>query len=138
MQIPIEVLKAHGGAITSEFNEPWMYFWLTGGLSSMLDNAPTYLVFFNLAQTGTPAEGVEMLGLSGGGEIPVDLLVAISLGAVFMGSMTYIGNGPNFMVKAIAEQSGVRMPSFMGYLFKYSIPVLIPVFILVVLLYLVF
>jgi Na+/H+ antiporter NhaD/arsenite permease-like protein len=137
MQIPIEVLKAHGGAITAEFNEPWMYFWLTGGLSSVLDNAPTYLVFFNLAQTSGASEGVSMLGLSGGGSIPVDSLIAISLGAVFMGSMTYIGNGPNFMVKAIAEQSGVKMPSFIGYVFKYSIPVLIPVLILVVLVFMV-
>ena len=138
MQIPLEVLKAHGGAITAEFNQPWMYFWLTGGLSSVLDNAPTYLVFFNLAQTGASPEGTEMLALGGGGQIPVDLLIAISLGAVFMGSMTYIGNGPNFMVKAIAEQSGVKMPSFIGFVFKYSLPVLVPVFILVVLLFMVF
>ena len=138
MQIPLEVLKAHGGAITAEFNEPWMYFWLTGGLSSVLDNAPTYLVFFNLAQTGDIPAGTEMLSLGYGAEIPVDLLIGISLGAVFMGSMTYIGNGPNFMVKAIAEQSGVKMPSFIGFVFKYSIPVLVPVFILVVLLFMVF
>ena len=133
MQVPIAVLKAHGAEITSQFNEPWMYFWMTGILSSVLDNAPTYLVFFNLAQTGTPPEGAELVALGGGGAIPVDLLAAISLGAVFMGSMTYIGNGPNFMVKAIAEHSGVRMPSFIGFMFKYSIPVLVPVFILVVL-----
>ena len=138
MQIPIEVLKAHGGAITAEFNQPWMYFWLTGGLSSVLDNAPTYLVFFNLAQTGSTEAGTDMLALSKGGTIPVDLLIAISLGAVFMGSMTYIGNGPNFMVKAIAEQSGVKMPSFIGYVFKYSIPVLVPVFIVMVLLFIIF
>ncbi|TDJ54817.1 MAG: hypothetical protein E2O40_06765, partial [Planctomycetota bacterium] len=61
---------------------------------------------------------------------------AISLGAVFMGAMTYIGNGPNFMVKSIAEQSNIRMPSFFGFMFKYSVPVLIPVFILVTLLFL--
>ena len=138
MQVPLAVLNAHGAGITSEFNEPWMYFWMTGILSSVLDNAPTYLVFFNLAQTGTIPEGVEALSLNGGGTIPVDMLVAISLGAVFMGSMTYIGNGPNFMVKAIAESSGVKMPSFMGFVFKYSIPVLIPVFLLIVLVFLVF
>ncbi|MHC4969663.1 MAG: sodium:proton antiporter, partial [Planctomycetota bacterium] len=70
------------------------------------------------------------------GQITEALLAAISLGAVFMGAMTYIGNGPNFMVKAIAEQSGIPMPSFFGYMFKYSIPILIPVFIAVTLLFL--
>ncbi|MAB83330.1 MAG: sodium:proton antiporter [Phycisphaerae bacterium] len=138
MQVPIEVLKAHGAAITSELNQPWMYFWMTGILSSVLDNAPTYLVFFNLAQTGSIEEGTELLELGSGGSIPVDLLMAISLGSVFMGAMTYIGNGPNFMVKAIAEHSGVKMPSFIGYVFKYSIPVLIPVFVLVVLVFMLF
>jgi hypothetical protein len=68
--------------------------------------------------------------------IEPSLLVGISLGAVFMGAMTYIGNGPNFMVKAIAEQSGVEMPSFFGYMFKYSIPMLIPVFAIVTLVFL--
>jgi len=138
MQVPLAVLNAHGAGITAEFNEPWMYFWMTGILSSVLDNAPTYLVFFNLAQTGTTPEGMEALTLTGGGTIPVDMLVAISLGAVFMGSMTYIGNGPNFMVKAIAENAGVKMPSFMGFVFKYSIPVLVPVFLLIVFIFLVF
>ena len=138
MQVPIEVLKAHGAAITSELNQPWMYFWMTGILSSVLDNAPTYLVFFNLAQTGSVEEGTALVELGGGGSIPVELLVAISLGSVFMGAMTYIGNGPNFMVKAIAEHSGVKMPSFIGYVFKYSIPVLLPVFILVVLVFMLF
>ena len=68
--------------------------------------------------------------------MPRPLLIAISLGAVFMGAMTYIGNGPNFMVKSIAEQSGIRMPSFFGYMIKYSVPVLIPVFIVTTLLFL--
>ena len=100
----------------------------------MLDNAPTYLVFFKLAEAGTPDAAPGALELLGGGWIMENPLIAISLGAVFMGSMTYIGNGPNFMVKAIAEQTGVRMPSFFGYVFKYSIPVLVPVFIPVTLL----
>ena len=138
MQVPIEVLKAQGAAITSELNQPWMYFWMTGILSSVLDNAPTYLVFFNLAQTGSVEDGAALLELGGGGSISVELLVAISLGSVFMGAMTYIGNGPNFMVKAIAEHSGVKMPSFIGFVFKYSIPVLLPVFILVVLVFMAF
>ena len=136
MQVPLDVLKANGAQITEIINEPWQYFWITGGLSSVLDNAPTYLVFFKLAETGSVPEGTLMLMLLGGESLPVELLVAISLGAVFLGAMTYIGNGPNFMVKAIAEQSGVKMPSFFGYVFKYSIPVLLPVFIIITVLFL--
>ncbi|MAT81968.1 MAG: sodium:proton antiporter [Phycisphaerae bacterium] len=136
MQVPLDVLKANGEQITQIINEPWQYFWITGGLSSVLDNAPTYLVFFKLAETGISPEGTMMLMLLGGESIPVDLLVAISLGAVFLGAMTYIGNGPNFMVKAIAEQAGVEMPSFFGFVFKYSIPVLVPVFIIITVLFL--
>ncbi len=97
------------------------FFWATGILSSFLDNAPTYLVFFNTAG-GNPAD---LMGVHAG------TLLAISAGAVFMGANTYIGNAPNFMTKSIAEESGVAMPSFFGYMFKYSIPILIPVFILV-------
>ncbi|MBS0272054.1 MAG: sodium:proton antiporter [Proteobacteria bacterium] len=96
-----------------------MYFWLSGGLSSILDNAPTYLVFFHMA--GGDA-GVLMSSLS-------RTLEAISLGAVFMGAMTYIGNAPNFMVKAIAEGQHIRMPSFFGYL-AWSFGILLPLFIL--------
>jgi Na+/H+ antiporter NhaD/arsenite permease-like protein len=96
------------------------FFWVTGGLSSVLDNAPTYLVFFKTAQA-LPSDGAMMAG------VEVGRLAAISLGAVFLGAMTYIGNGPNFMVKAIAEQSGVRMPSFFGYVL-YSVCILLPVF----------
>ena len=108
-----------------------MYFWITGGLSSVLDNAPTYLVFFKLAEAGTEPGAPGALELMNGSWISETRLIAISLGAVFMGSMTYIGNGPNFMVKAIAEQGGIRMPSFFGYIIRYSIPVLIPVFIII-------
>lgn len=136
MQVPLEVLKASGSQITTVINEPWQYFWITGGLSSVLDNAPTYLVFFKLAETGTNPSGTIMLMLLGGESIPSNLLIAISLGAVFMGAMTYIGNGPNFMVKAIAEQSGVQMPSFFGFMFRYSIPVLVPVFVLITVIFL--
>jgi len=100
------------------------YFWLTGALSSFLDNAPTYLVFFNLA--GGDA-GVLMGPLA-------TTLVAISAGAVFMGANTYIGNAPNFMVKSIAESRGVRMPSFLGYL-GWSMVVLVPIYGLLTLLF---
>ena len=97
-----------------------MYFWLTGGLSSFLDNAPTYLVFFNAA--GGDAQ--QLMG-------PLaTTLAAISAGAVFMGANTYIGNAPNFMVKAIAEEAGVKMPSFFGYML-WSIVILLPCFALV-------
>lgn len=97
---------------------PWAYFWFSGALSSFLDNAPTYLVFFNLAG-GDPA--VLMTTLSA-------TLAAISAGSVFMGANTYIGNAPNFMVKAIAEDRGIRMPSFFGYML-WSGAVLIPLFV---------
>ncbi|HZP86733.1 MAG TPA: sodium:proton antiporter [Burkholderiales bacterium] len=96
------------------------YFWLTGALSSFLDNAPTYLVFFNMA-------GSDAAMLMG----PLaTTLVAISGGAVFMGAMTYIGNAPNFMVKSIAERRGIRMPSFLGYT-AWSCGILLPVFALI-------
>lgn len=93
-----------------------LYFWLTGGLSAFLDNAPTYLVFFNLAG-GNPGELTSSLNQT---------LIAISTGAVFMGAMTYIGNAPNFMVRAIAEKSGIKMPSFFGYML-WSVIILLPV-----------
>jgi len=97
-----------------------MYFWLTGVLSGFLDNAPTYLVFFNMAG-GVAAE--LMTGLAG-------TLLAISMGAVYFGALTYIGNAPNFMVKAVAEDMGVRMPGFFGYML-WSVPILLPVFALI-------
>ncbi len=96
-----------------------MYFWLTGMLSGFLDNAPTYLVFFNTA-------GGDPLRLT---TDMAQTLVAISTGAVFMGAITYIGNAPNFMVRSIAESQGVRMPSFFGYM-MWSGGILLPVFIL--------
>ncbi len=134
MQVPLEVLGASGSELSAFINRPWHYFWATGILSSCLDNAPTYVVFFELART--MPEGADALSLGANGMMNVGLLVAISLGSVFMGAMTYIGNGPNFMVKAIAEQSGIRMPSFFGYVFKYSLPILVPIFVLVTLLFL--
>lgn len=99
-------------------NNVW-YFWLTGILSSFLDNAPTYLVFFNLAG-GDAAQLMGSLALT---------LAAISAGAVFMGANTYIGNAPNFMVKAVVEESGIRMPSFFGYM-AWSCAILLPLFVL--------
>ncbi len=98
-----------------------MYFWATGVLSSFLDNAPTYLVFFNTAG----GDAVQLMG-----EMK-NTLLAISAGAVFMGANTYIGNAPNFMVKSIAQERGIDMPSFFGYMIKYSIPILLPLYFLV-------
>jgi len=113
--------------------QPWQYFWATGILSSFLDNAPTYLAFAAPAcgKLGVPVSDQPYLRefLEKGPEA-VRLLTAISCGAVFMGANTYIGNGPNFMVKAIAEENGVKMPSFFGYM-AYSGAILIPIFIAV-------
>ncbi|MFM9024860.1 MAG: sodium:proton antiporter [Planctomycetaceae bacterium] len=126
MQPALALLDEHGASLGLESARA--FFWATGSLSSVLDNAPTYLVFFKTAQA-LPATGAMMAG------VDETRLAAVSLGAVFLGAMTYIGNGPNFMVKAIAEQAGVRMPSFFGYV-AYSCGVLLPVFLLVSLLFL--
>ena len=131
----LAILRAgeHGALrpVIEAAREPHHYFWLAGGLSSFLDNAPTYLTFFNTALGGlfpgvAEAEAVPQLIT-----VQAAYLQAISCGAVFMGANTYIGNAPNFMVKSIAEEAGIQMPSFFGYMFKYSIPVLIPLFLLV-------
>ncbi|MCQ4161997.1 sodium:proton antiporter [Roseomonas sp. GC11] len=103
---------------------PWVYFWMSGALSSFLDNAPTYLVFFNLA-------GGDATALMGPG---AQILAAISCGAVFMGANSYIGNAPNFMVKAIVEEQGVRMPGFFGYC-GWALVFLVPVFVLATLVF---
>ncbi len=120
----LDLLRARGAELG--VSEPWQFFWATGVLSSFLDNAPTYLTFLALAQgQGLPAE---VVGVSH------RILVAISLGAVFMGANTYIGNGPNFMVRSIAESRGVKMPSFGGYMLFSSV-VLLPVFVVVTLVF---
>jgi Na+/H+ antiporter NhaD/arsenite permease-like protein len=126
MQPALAILNERGASLG--IDSPRAFFWATGLLSSMLDNAPTYLVFFKTAQA-MPAAGETMAG------VDAARLAAISLGAVFLGAMTYIGNGPNFMVKAIAEQAGVKMPSFFGYIL-YSLGVLLPVFLLMSFLFL--
>jgi len=118
MQPALALLNERGAELG--ISSPAGFFWVTGGLSSVLDNAPTYLVFFKTAQA-LPADGATIAG------VEAARLAGISLGAVFLGALTYIGNGPNFMVKAIAEQSGVRMPSFFGYVL-YSVCILLPVF----------
>lgn len=131
------ILKANGASMG--ITKPWQFFWLTGALSSFLDNAPTYATYFALAQSVTAAlpAGAETAVVNVIGQpIAENLLLAISLGAVFMGANTYIGNAPNFMVKAIAEEAKVEMPSFFGYMI-YSVCILIPVFLLITVLYVV-
>jgi Na+/H+ antiporter NhaD/arsenite permease-like protein len=121
----LELLHLRGAELG--VREPWQFFWAAGLLSSFLDNAPTYLTFLALAQgLGLPGEVVG---------VPHSILAAISLGSVAMGANSYIGNAPNFMVKAIAEAAGVRMPSFLGYML-YAGTVLLPLFGLVTLLFL--
>jgi len=135
MQVPIEILQASGHKLEKVLDSPHKFYWATGALSSFLDNAPTYVVFFQTAESMTPAGASGVVHLADGGAVMESMLVAISLGAVFMGAMSYIGNGPNFMVKSIAEQSGVKMPSFFGYM-VYSCCILIPLFIVVTLIFL--
>ena len=115
---------------------PNLIYWASGIFSSVLDNAPTYLNVFAVIMSSAD------LSLDSFADVQkfmqssqLDLLMALSAGAVFFGAMTYIGNGPNFMVKAIAEQTGVKMPSFGKYIWKFSIPILLPVLILVCLVY---
>jgi Na+/H+ antiporter NhaD/arsenite permease-like protein len=123
----LELLEARGAELGPR--APWHFFWASGALSSFLDNAPTYLTFVTTASglVGTDSSDLgQLLHASGG----APLLAAISLGSVLMGANTYIGNGPNFMVRAIAERSGVRMPSFLGYM-AYSGAILVPLFVAV-------
>ena len=103
---------------------PWEFVYATGSLSAFLDNAPTAMVFHATA-TSLPIVGTAVAGIS---EV---YLKAICMGAVFFGAMTYIGNGPNFMVKSIAEESGIKMPSFFGYMFRFSLIILLPIYVLV-------
>jgi Na+/H+ antiporter NhaD/arsenite permease-like protein len=124
MQPALQILGEKGDELG--LRTPAQFFWATGSLSSVLDNAPTYLVFFQTAKA-MPASTASAV-VAG---VEAKILAAISLGAVLMGAMTYIGNGPNFMVRAIAESSGVKMPSFFGYM-VYSCLILLPLLALMV------
>ncbi len=130
-------LEAHGQEFG--FERPMQYYTATGSLSAVLDNAPTYVNFLKLAEVGAAAKAPEAFAAAGADERAVmrellarepALVIAVSLGAVFFGAMTYIGNGPNFMVKAIADAAGVRTPSFFGYILRFSLPVLLPILLL--------
>lgn len=131
-------LAAHGQEFG--FTRPLQYYFASGSLSAVLDNAPTYVNFLQLAETtARAADPAAFAGAAAGSVAAISVLltthpayvVAVSLGAVFFGAMTYIGNGPNFMVKSIAHDAGVHCPSFFGYIFKYSLPVLLPILILI-------
>ena len=123
MQPALMLLKAKGADLG--ITEPYQMFWTTGALSSFLDNTPTYLVFLTTAGALGYKSGMSTVV----GTVPVHLLTAISCGAVFMGANTYIGNAPNFMVKSISDENGIRMPSFFGYIL-WSMVCLVPVFVL--------
>jgi len=125
MQAPLQILNVRGPSLGLE--TPVQFYFATGILSSVLDNAPTYVVFFETAKS--------LGGATAGLPLRENLLYGVSLGAVFGGAMTYIGNGPNFMVKSIAEKSGVPMPSFFGYV-VYSCGILLPVLIATAVLFL--
>ncbi len=111
-------------AVSLGLQQPWHYFYTTGILSSVLDNTPTALAFHTVA-LGLP----ETANLIAG--VPEPILKAIATGAVFFGAMTYIGNGPNFMVKSIAEENRIKMPSFFAYMYKFSLIVLLPIYVIV-------
>jgi Na+/H+ antiporter NhaD/arsenite permease-like protein len=120
------LLKTRGAELG--VTKPWQFFWVTGILSSFLDNAPTYLTFLSLAKA-LPA-GASFVSLVDGTAVNQLILKGIAVGAVFMGANSYIGNAPNFMVKSVSEEAGVKMPSFLGYM-AYSTGILIPLFFVV-------
>lgn len=133
----LELIGAYAESHAAEFSVS-RFYWLTGSLSGVLDNAPTYLNFLagSMGKFGYDIGSVEAVRSFAGGvsspvaaDMPSDVyLLAISVAAVFFGAMTYIGNAPNFMVKNIAEQADVDVPSFVEYVYKYSLPILIPVY----------
>lgn len=123
MEPALLFLEAHGGQLG--ITESWQMFWVTGALSSFLDNTPTYLVFLTTAGTLGAISGIATQV----GTISPILLLAISAGAVCMGANTYIGNAPNLMVRSMAEENGIKMPSFFGYM-GWSCSILLPVFVL--------
>lgn len=125
------LLFLNENAASLGITEPSQFFFVSGTLSSFLDNAPTAVAFHTVAAALPAIEGSPIVA-----GVSEPLLRAIALGSVLFGAMTYIGNGPNFMVKAVAENEGVRMPSFFGYIFKFSLIVLLPTYILLALVFL--
>ncbi len=124
MMPALDWLGAHAASLGAP--TPGMFYWAAGSLSSVLDNAPTYLCFFEAAASLHASGATDPATLMALPEF-TRLLSAVSVGAVFFGACTYIGNGPNFMVKAIAEQHGAPIPTFLGYVAGYTLPILLPV-----------
>jgi Na+/H+ antiporter NhaD/arsenite permease-like protein len=129
--IPALQLIAHEANVLGDKLTPGLFYWSTGLLSGVLDNAPTYLNFLSAALGKFGLNVNDIADVKEFQNIHPIYLQAISVAAVFFGAMTYIGNGPNFMVKSIVERTGIMMPSFFTYIVKYSLPILIPVFIIV-------
>ena len=117
-------------ATSLNLREPCQFFWLSGALSSFLDNAPTYLTFSALA-SGLVGSRLQDLSTLIASPLGQRLLIAVSCGSVFMGANTYIGNGPNFMVKAIADHQHVHTPHFMAYVIRYTLPFMLPMLLVV-------
>lgn len=139
MMPALSYIDEHGEEMAVK--HPLGYYLAAGSLSSVLDNAPTYATFLRLAESSSVAREPQAFSATDGSEEaivavmrerPADarLIIAVSLGAVFFGAMTYIGNGPNFMVKSIADSSGVHTPTFFGYIIKFSLPILLPILLL--------
>ena len=124
MMPAMDWLKSNAGTFGNL--TPALVYWASGSLSSVLDNAPTYYVFFGLLQAKAGATTANAGPLLTGQTIE---LVALSVAAVFFGANTYIGNGPNFMVKSIAEQQKIHTPSFFAYIFKFTLPFMLPMLI---------
>jgi Na+/H+ antiporter NhaD/arsenite permease-like protein len=125
------LLYLNANAASLGITKPLQFFFASGGLSAFLDNAPTAVAFHTVAAGLSVGEGAPIVA-----GVTEPLLTAIALGSVLFGAMTYIGNGPNFMVKAVAESAGVKMPSFFGYIFKFSLIVLLPVYVLMAFIFL--
>ena len=124
------LLYLNENAASLGITEPMQFFFASGVLSSFLDNAPTAVAFHTVAEGLPIAAGTPLVA-----GVPIPMLTAIALGSVLFGAMTYIGNGPNFMVKAVAENEGVRMPSFFGYILKFSLIILLPTYIMMALVF---
>jgi Na+/H+ antiporter NhaD/arsenite permease-like protein len=138
MMPALAYLSLHGPEFG--FTRSLQYYFASGGLSAVLDNAPTYVNFLQLAEATVRAQdpaAFALVGTAPNAGVPILLslqpgfVIAISLGSVFFGAMTYIGNGPNFMVKSIAHDAGVHCPTFFGYILKFSLPVLLPILAIV-------
>jgi Na+/H+ antiporter NhaD/arsenite permease-like protein len=126
MMPALDWLNANAHEILGANPSAGIFYWSTGGLSAVLDNAPTYLGFLSALHGTTSTQSIsDLLGQN------ETHLLAISIGAVFFGAATYIGNGPNFMIKSVADQQEIQTPTFMGYIFKFTLPILIPVLIVI-------